>query len=173
MGKSTYTRELADEICERLAEGEPLRQICRDDHMPAWRTVYDWISADTDFAARIARARDAGFDAIAEDIIDIADDGTNDWMEKRDKDGEAIGYQLNGEHVQRSKLRIEARLKLLAKWSPKYRENTRMELTGANGGPVQLADADRRARVTGLAALAEARRRAQEHAGEDDASDLV
>ena len=78
--KSTYTVAVADEICHRIAEGEPLRQICREDGMPAWRTVYDWIVAEPDFAARIAHARDLGYDAIAEDTLKIADDATNDYM---------------------------------------------------------------------------------------------
>ena len=111
--------EIEDEIVRRLSDGEPLRSICRDEHMPAWRTVYDWISADSDFSARIARARETGADAIAEDILDIVDDSRNDWMEKKNNDGDCIGYQLNGDHVQRSKLRAEMRLKLLAKWQPK------------------------------------------------------
>jgi hypothetical protein len=50
--------------------------------------------------------------------LDIADNATNDWMEKQGKDGTEL-YQLNGEHIQRSKLRIETRLKLLAKWNPR------------------------------------------------------
>lgn len=131
MGQSRYTDEIAAEICERLANGEPLRAICRDERMPAWRTVYLWISQDEAFAARIASARELGFDAIAEDALDIADDGRNDWMEKFDKEGESLGYLLNGEHVQRSKLRIETRLKLLAKWSPKkYGERIQQDITG-------------------------------------------
>jgi hypothetical protein len=123
-----------NEICERISKGETLRAICREDHMPSWVNVYQWMHADEDFALRIARARELGFDAIAEETIAIAEDGTNDWMEKFGKDGESIGYQLNGEHVQRSKLRIETRLKLLAKWSPKkYGDRASMELTGADG----------------------------------------
>jgi hypothetical protein len=64
--------------------------------------VYDWINADPSLASRVAYARDLGFEAIAEDILDIADDTP------------AIS-----EHVQRSKMRIDTRLKLLACWSPK------------------------------------------------------
>lgn len=136
MGKSTYTPEIADEICERLAEGEPLRQICRDLHMPAWRTVYDWIRQNEEFSARIAHARELGFDAIAEEALDIADDARNDWMERRGENAE--GYELNGEHVQRSKLRIETRLKLLAKWSPKkYGDKQQIE----HSGNVEIASA--------------------------------
>lgn len=96
------TPEVEDRIIEGLCDGIPLRELCRQDGMPNWRTVYDWISADADLAARIAHARDLGFDAIAEDILDIADDTP------------AIS-----DHVQRSKMRIDTRLKLLACWSPK------------------------------------------------------
>lgn len=85
--------------------------------MPAWRTVYDWLGANLEFAARFARARSLGEDAIAEEALEIADDARNDWMQRND--AENVGYSLNGEHVQRSKLRIETRLKLLAKWNPK------------------------------------------------------
>lgn len=129
--KDSYTQKIADEICERIAQGEPLRQICRDEGMPAWRTVYDWINKYEDFSTAIARARELGYDAIAEETLDIADEGTNDWMEKLGADGQPIGWQLNGEHVQRSKLRIETRLKLLAKWSPKkYGDKQQVEMSG-------------------------------------------
>lgn len=116
---SKRTQAIEDEIFRRIGEGETLRAICRDEHMPSYGAVYDWAEADKDFSSRLAHARDKGEEAIAQECIEIADDGTNDWMEKHGKDGEFIGYQINGEHVQRSKLRIETRLKLLAVWNPK------------------------------------------------------
>ncbi len=115
---SKYTPELADEICQRLSEGEPLRQICREEYMPHWSNVYEWMRKDEALAARIAHARELGHDAISEECLEIADDATNDYMDKVRKDGEVV-RELDAEHVQRSKLRIETRLKLLAKWSPK------------------------------------------------------
>lgn len=115
---SKFTQELADEIVHRISTGEPLRQICRDPHMPGWRTIYDWQDADKAFSARIAHARELGEEAIAQECLDIADDAQNDWMEKHGRDGNEF-YVINGEHVQRSKLRIETRLKLLAKWNPR------------------------------------------------------
>jgi hypothetical protein len=77
------------------------------------------MSKDPDLSAAIAHARDVGYDAMAEECLDIADNGGNDWMERLDADGIPIGYQVNGDHIQRSKLRIETRLKLLAKFNPK------------------------------------------------------
>lgn len=112
-GNSTYTEALADEICERLSVGEPLRAICRDLHMPAWRTVYDWMRKDDDFSARIAHARELGHDAIAEQCLDIADDERHDWVNTRK------GDVTNEVAISRAKLQIYTRLQLLAKWNPK------------------------------------------------------
>lgn len=114
---SRYTVELADEIISRIAQGETLRAICRDEHMPGWVTVYSWRETVPGFAERLARARDDGEEAIAQECMEIADSAKNDWMETHGQDD--VGYKLNGEHVQRSKLRIETRLKLLAIWNPK------------------------------------------------------
>ena len=112
------TPELEDSIIERLSNGEPLRQICRDEGMPSWRTVYRWLEKNESLMSRFARARELGHDAISEECLDIADDSRNDWMQKELDNGRVIDV-LNSEHVQRSKLRIETRLKLLAKWNPK------------------------------------------------------
>lgn len=99
--------------------------------MPAWRTVYDWIGRDEELSAHIARARDLGFDAIAEECLDIADDSSQDY---RDTDK---GLVYDAEHVQRSKLRIETRLKLLAKWNPK-KYGDRIALAGDPQNPLSL-----------------------------------
>lgn len=132
-----------EKICERIADGEPLKVICREEGMPKWRTVYDWIKADPEFSERMEVARQLGYDAIAEETLEIADDGRNDWMQKVEED-EAPGWKLNGEHVQRSKLRIDTRLKLLAKWHPKkYGEKVTAEHTGPEGGPVQFERIER------------------------------
>lgn len=170
MGKSLYTDDLATEICNRIAEGEPLRQICRESHMPGWVTVYNWINTRPDFAERFARARDLGADAIAESCLEIADDATNDWMLKTDREGNAAGWQLNNEHVQRSKLRIETRLKLLAKWNPKkYGESQKIEMAG-NLSVNQMTEEEMRAE---LAALGAADLIKPASGGDDDCSDLV
>lgn len=112
-----FNQETADRICERIGLGEPLREICRSDGMPAWRTVYDWIEQQPDFAARIARARARGFDAIAEECLAIADDTSGDTMIVSGEDN--AREAANTEWISRSKLRVETRLKLLAKWDPK------------------------------------------------------
>ncbi|WP_300573550.1 hypothetical protein [Phenylobacterium sp.] len=131
---STYTDDIAAEICERLTKGEPLAAICRDDHMPAYRTVYDWQKANETFSANIACAREAGFDAIAVECLNIADDTSSD-----DKWGGESGdvRTANSEWISRSKLRVETRLKLLAKWDPK-RYGDKVALTGGDDGDKPL-----------------------------------
>lgn len=117
---SLYTAELVQTIADRLSKGEPMAVICRDEGMPAYRTVKDWMDSRPEVSAVIARAREEGFDVIATDCLDIADDARNDWMERAADGGDEVALQFNGEHVQRSKLRIETRLKLLAKWDKRY-----------------------------------------------------
>ena len=130
----TYNREpLIAEICERLAEGEPLAAICRDIHMPDRSVVYDWANEDERVSQRIASARAKGFDAIAEQCLEIADDASKDMpvVVGFDPEDPAAPRGFNAEHVQRSKLRVETRLKLLAKWDPKrYGDKQQVEHSG-------------------------------------------
>lgn len=108
--------------------------------MPGLRTVYDWTAANTELSARIARAREDGEEIIAAGCLEIADDSRNDWVEKFGKEGEFAGWQFNAEHVQRSKLRIETRLKLLAKWNPK-KYGDKVDVVVTNQPRVNFKDA--------------------------------
>lgn len=117
------TDEIVGRICERLALGESLRSICADPLLPSQPTVFKWLANSPEFALRYARAREAQADAIFDEILDIADDGSNDWMQARDKDGAFIGWKENGEALQRSRLRIDARKWMAGKLRPtKYGE---------------------------------------------------
>lgn len=117
MGRpSTFSEAIAEEIAERISNGEPLRQICRDEHMPAWRTVYAWMEARPDFSARIAHARELGEEAIAQEALLIADTPLMGERSKVGKDGVEVWSE---DMLGHRKLQIETRLKLLAKWNPK------------------------------------------------------
>jgi hypothetical protein len=130
---SRFTQKIADEICARLAKGEPLAEICRDERMPAVRTVSDWKRAHERFSADFARAREEGFDQIATDCLRIADDGVNDTY--LDEEG---NKRTDTDVIQRSKLRIETRLKLLAKWDPKrYGDKVDINHGGQDGNPIK------------------------------------
>lgn len=113
-----YSKELFDRICERIAEGESLRAICQGDDMPNKATVFRWLANDDKLSDQYARAREAQADVIFDEILDIADDAANDYMADTSDDG-AAGYKLNGENIQRSKLRIDARKWMAGKLRPK------------------------------------------------------
>jgi hypothetical protein len=119
-GKSTFTQKTADLICERLANGESIRTICKAKEMPAQSTIFKWLADNASFSEQYARAREAQADLIFEEMFEIADDASNDWMQRKAKEGEeSPGFELNGEHIQRSRLRIDARKWMLSKMAPK------------------------------------------------------
>ena len=139
--KSIYSEDLADLIVQRVTAGTPLLEVLREEGVSK-SAVYRWMregspTYNQDFAERMAIAREIGFDEIFEGCLVIADDSTNDWMERREaRDGQPSGWTFNAEHVQRSKLRIETRLKLLAKWNPK-RFGDRTVIAGDPEAPLQ------------------------------------
>jgi hypothetical protein len=111
------SQEIRDRICEEIAAGRSLREIVKEDWAPHRRDVHKELIADAAFADQYARAREAQADVLFDEIQEIADDARNDWMERNGQD--AAGWQLNGEHVQRSRLRIDARRWMAGKLRPK------------------------------------------------------
>lgn len=128
--QSDYTDELATEICERLADGESLRSICGDEHMPDKSTVFRWLEKHEGFRDQYALARKFQADTYADETIDIADDAGNDWMERNDPNNE--GWQFNGEAVARSRLRVDTRKWAAGKLnSAKYGDKQTVEHGGS------------------------------------------
>lgn len=132
---STYDPVVAQQMCEMLSDGIPLQEICRKPGFPPWRTVYHWMEANPELAASIARAREIGYDALAEQCLIISntplfgqvvtDDGERVTVKKEDM----LGHR---------KLQIETRLKLLAKWDPK-RFGDRVQLAGDSENPLKVS----------------------------------
>lgn len=122
--KSTFNDKDAKEIIQRLSKGEPLAVICRDDWLPCDDTIRNWADNNPEFARDIARARETGFDQIALDALAIAD-APNITINPDTKEPEQ-------RDAARDRLRVETRLKLLAKWDPKrYGDKQQVEHSGA------------------------------------------
>lgn len=139
-GVSTYTEEAAAIICERIADGESLKAICEDEGMPSKSTVFKWLAEIPGFSDKYARARETQADAIFDDILSIADDGRNDWMERKDAEDGSIGWRENGEAIRRSQLRIDARKWMAGKLRPKkYGDKLDVE-HGVSDGLSQLLE---------------------------------
>lgn len=132
MGRpSDYTQEIADAICERIADGESLRRICTDEDMPAKSTVFRWLSLNTAFSDQYAKAKEEQAESLFDEILDIADDGRNDYMSSVDDEG-GLAYKLMGENIQRSRLRLDARKWMAGKLRPKkYGEKIEHEHSGS------------------------------------------
>lgn len=140
---SNYSDEIADKICEGLIDGRSLRSICLDDDMPGITTVMRWLSKNEDFREQYTRARELQADTIADEILDIADDGSNDWMERKSGEGEHLGWQFNGEAARRSQIRIDARKWMAGKMRPKkYGDKVQNEHSGPDGGPIVVSWAE-------------------------------
>jgi hypothetical protein len=114
-----YTAEIAERILGELMDGRSLTDVCRDAGMPAERTVRNWVADNyQDFAPRYGRAREVGFHVIADQILAIADDASDDCMERRKENGD-IETTLNPVNVTRSRLRCDMRRWLLSKVLPR------------------------------------------------------
>ena len=114
---STFNQKIADEICEGLAMGYSIRTVLKPDHMPAISTFFRWMREHEDFQKQYARSKQEAADAMAEDLLDIVDDGTNDWMTINKG-----GYEMqvvDKEAVMRSRLRADTRRWLMSKMKPK------------------------------------------------------
>ena len=151
MAKRKFDRDnIVPAICARLATGEPHTVILRDLGLKV-RTVNDWRKADPEIAAQFDEARDLGYDAIAAECLEIADDGSRDYMTTAD------GREVpDHDHISRSKLRIETRLKLLAKWDPR-RYGDALKLSGDPENPLTgMSDEQVDARLAVLLAKREA-----------------
>lgn len=133
---SKYTTKLGNDICQRIAEGESLRAICRDKDMPNASTVHAWVLDNEEFSKQYESARLMQAHHMFEELLEIADDGTNDWTTRESKDG--TEYEVvNPEVVARSRLRVDTRKWFLSKVAPKI-YGDKLELAGDKDNPLEL-----------------------------------
>lgn len=114
-----YSDAIGRAICKLLASGHTLNSICKRPGMPHERSVRLWaLNPDHPFSPKYTRAREVGYLKMADDLLEICDDARNDWM-LACGDDEQERYVINGEHVQRTRLRVDTRKWLLSKALPK------------------------------------------------------
>lgn len=148
--RARASRRAFERICDRIAAGEAVKQITADKKasMTERNFYYMLRAGDDDLFQRYARAREIQADRMAEEIIEIADDATNDFMEKRGKDGRKK-VEFNSENVNRSRLRIDTRKWLAGKLKPKvYGEK---QVVDVNHGIQDMDDSELAARAKQLA----------------------
>jgi hypothetical protein len=116
---SVYTDDLATLICEELAMGGALHKLCETmENWPTERTVYRWLESNDAFRQMYARARERQMDREVDEMKTIADNAT---------DANLARVQVDVRKWRASKLAMK-----------KYGDKVVTELTGANGGPLQV-----------------------------------
>lgn len=116
-----YTDAIARRICHQLMMQKSLREICKQPDMPNMSTVIRWLSnpAMTEFREQYYYARRVAAELFVDEIFEIADDGSNDWKPRYDKDGNLIDHVPDNEAIQRSRVRIDARKWYASKLVPR------------------------------------------------------
>lgn len=125
---STFTQEIADSICEQIADGKSLRSICAAEEMPAKSSVFKWLSQHKDFADQYTRARESQADALFDDLADVAE--------------EALKAETAVE-VSARKLIVDTHKWRLSKIAPK-KYGEKLELAGDPKAPLGIAVIERR-----------------------------
>ncbi len=120
---TTYTIELADLFCERIANGESMRSIGRDADMPALSTIFKWLREHKQFSDQYAIAKEESAEAWADDIVDIADNQVGNPLVVDDKpmldsEGRPI-MVVDGPAVNHARLRVDSRKWAASKLKPK------------------------------------------------------
>lgn len=135
---SSFNQQIADTICERLADGESLRTICQSEEMPHRATVFRWLAdeARKDFRDQYARAREAQADLLVDELRDIADTpqlGTKTVSK-------ATGTEITeADMIEHRRLQVDARKWLAGKLAPKkYGDKMDVEHGGSVGVTVEI-----------------------------------
>ena len=141
----TYTKELGETICKRIALGESVRKIVKDEDMPSSSMIYRWLLDEDkkEFWEQYEKAINARAELMFEELLDIADDGQNDYVEKQLGDSDVSITVPNTEHIQRSRLRVDTRKWYLSKVMPK-KFGEKMDVTSGGktikGNAIVFAD---------------------------------
>ncbi|OOF85122.1 terminase small subunit [Rodentibacter ratti] len=117
---SSFIQEVADDICQLIAEGESLRKVCSRPGMPSQSMIFRWINEQPEFREQYARARENQADFLLEEMLEISDLATP-------------------EDVSVAKLRVDARKWYITKVAPKkYGDRITQEISGVDGNVVQI-----------------------------------
>lgn len=131
-GVSTYTQEIANYIVENIADGRSLRDICLQSDMPSRATVFKWLNDIEGFSSQYARAREEQAETLADEIVSIADESTQDTIIT-----ETGNIIANNEFIARSRLRVDARKWVASKLKPKKYGDKLEQTTHLTGSIMQ------------------------------------
>lgn len=129
-----YSHELGEQIAGHIIDGLTLRQIETVEGMPTKTTICRWLASNSEFSDQYARAKEIQTEIMADELLEIADDSSNDWMEREIKGGLTVEV-VNAECIARSRLRVDTRKWLMGKMKAKKYGN-RTILAGDKSNPI-------------------------------------
>ena len=144
----TFTIDKAKQVLDAVSEGTTVTGIAKKLGFPRkyiyqWQgeqegRKFKWGGEEKDFKGHFARAKEMGFDAIADEAMDIADDFELVTVEETTESEKGFFRKTKSlDTTEQRKLKIWTRLQLLAKWSNRYSDKQKVELTGKDGGAIQ------------------------------------
>jgi hypothetical protein len=140
--KSSYTDAIARKICAQIADGTSLKKICSNPRMPSLSSIKKWLLQPgfEAFREMYYYSRRVAAELLMDEVIEIADDSADDWIETFDKNGKANGWKPDHEAIQRSRLKIDTRKWLASKLIPRiYGEKLEVE-HGVTGDLARLLE---------------------------------
>ena len=156
-----YTKAIAAKICGQLAMGKSMRTVCKDPKLPCPATIFNWLRDIPEFLEQYELAKEEAADALVDEMLDIADDGMNDYyfdtiISKLDPDTtvaelmndegylalRALCAKARPEGAQRSRLRLDARKWIASKLKPK-KYGDKITHAGDEDNPVQFEKIER------------------------------
>ena len=134
-----YSEKLALAFLTRVATTSfSIRTICQEKGMPSVLTIYRWLNNNETFSKQYARAKEDQADYLAEEMLDIADDGSNDYMTVKmgGKDARVEDKELTN----RSRLRVDTRKWIASKLKPKkYADRIDNRFVDENGNDKEFS----------------------------------
>ena len=128
-----YSREMAQEILDLIADGDVLKDICRRDHMPVLKNVRRWLKDRPEFAASMAEAEKTRLFSWEDELISTARDNSRDRIQKDTEHGYVP--MPDSAAVSRSKLQCETiARRLRAEWPEKYGNSVTLKQPKADLG---------------------------------------
>lgn len=116
-------------ICEEIAKKRSVFRILEEDEgMPRYATLMRWRAQSETVREQLTQAREDALEAVIEEIIEISDDAKHDAYLKHDKNGKPYAA-IDGDCVQRAKLRVYAREKVAQMLAPRRFGVQRMDVT--------------------------------------------
>ena len=126
--KVDYSAKIVKKICDMIETGESVSKICRMKGMPEKKSVYRWLAKYPEFMEEYMAAKICGVEALVDQMMDIANDSSMDFKEVNGK------KTFDGDHVQRSRLRIDTIKWVSTKLVPRlYGDRTQVDVSGEVG----------------------------------------